>query len=141
MIRVIAVLLALLAPDAVRAQAIDPAAPPDERAVIRALLSIAETTLPRARGCPSVGMTDTADVGDYVAAIVSSLADRRGTRGLTVTVRPDMLRGARVWAATVVFQRQLGEEVWRWGVAFALDPVDRRVVPGSAGCAPVNAMD
>lgn len=108
--------------------------PPTPKDVIEAVLASAQVPLSDP-SCKGFGTEPTdATIGRYLAGYLAELSNREARNAITTSVEPGTEGGRPVYRSRFMVRHADGNDIWSWGVEFAVEQTSGLVVPGSFRC-------
>ena len=108
--------------------------PPAPKDIIDAAMASSQLPLSDA-SCKGFG-TESTDktVGRYLAGYLAELSSQDARNALTTSVDQAAEAGEPVYVCRLMIRHAQGEDVWSWGLQFAVRKSDGVVLPGSVRC-------
>ena len=108
--------------------------PPTSKDVIDAVMASSQMPLADA-SCSGFG-TEPADktVGRYLSGYLVELSSQEDRNAITTSVERSAEGGEAVFLCEMTIRHAKGEDVWSWGVRFAIRQSDGMFVPNSIRC-------
>ncbi len=110
--------------------------PPTAKDAIDVLLASSQVPLSVDPSCQGVG-TEQSDqtIGRYLSGFLAELSDPQASNAIETTIEAQQLpSGEPAWVCKVMLRHAMGEDIWRWGVEFAVQQKDGTVRPDSFRC-------
>jgi hypothetical protein len=111
-----------------------PHLPPTAKDVIDAAMAMSQLPLTDA-SCKGFG-TETTDrtVGRYLAGYLAELSSSEAQNAITTSVAPANENSQAVYVCRLMIRHSLKEDVWSWGLQFAVRQSDGVLAAGSVRC-------
>jgi hypothetical protein len=110
--------------------------PPRPKDAIDALLASSQVPLSVDSTCQGVGTEQSdATIGRYLSGFLAELSDPKASNAIETSIAAQKLpSGEDVWVCKIMIRHALGEDLWRWGVEFAVQQKDGAVKTDSFRC-------
>ena len=108
--------------------------PPTAKDVVEAALASAHMPL-QDESCKTAG-TEAGDrtIGRYLSGFLAELSNQNARNAITTSVQPQNAGGEDVYICRLMIRHADGEDIWSWGLEFAVKSKDGTVIRTSYRC-------
>lgn len=109
---------------------------PTAKQVVQAVLRNQDVPLTVHSSCRNVGSEPgDATIGDFLSGFLAEQNDAQSGNAIQASCKPAKgKQGAGLWDCELQLRHAKGEDVWTWGVAFAMRGKDRAAIRTSFRC-------